>query len=143
MSKYQVLVLCTGNSMRSQLGEALLRHELGEWIDVYSAGTHPSTVHPLTLQSLEDAGISTAGLRSKGVLEFLNHPMDLVITVCDSAKENCPILPGAKRTIHKGYPDPYYKPTAAGVRELMDELRDQMRTELRALVIRELDLGAI
>lgn len=141
MSKPQVLIICTGNSMRSQLGEALLRHELGDKIDVYSAGTHPGYVHPLTLKSLANAGINTLGLRSKSTDEFLDKPIDLAITVCDAARERCPVFPYAKKTIHKGYPDPVSRAAAGDAQEKMDDLRELMRAELRALVLRELKLS--
>ncbi|MBI5060501.1 arsenate reductase ArsC [candidate division KSB1 bacterium] len=135
-----VLVVCTGNSMRSQLGEAMLRLELGDHIEIHSAGTHPGFVHPLTIRSLHALGIDTTALRSKGIAEFLNRKLDLVITVCDSAHETCPYLPGARKTVHRGYPDPIRRIDADDAQERMNALRDQMRAELRALVIDELSL---
>jgi arsenate reductase len=136
-----VLVVCTGNSMRSQLGEAMLRLELGQWIEVHSAGTHPGYVHPLTIKSLADAGVDTSNLRSKGVGEFLHRDIDLVITVCDSAHETCPFIPGARKTVHRGYPDPISRVEADDSQVRMNALRDQIRTELRQLVIDELHLS--
>ncbi len=139
-SKPRILIICTGNSMRSQIGEAMLRAELGDTIDVFSAGTRPGTVHPLTIASLEAAGIDTGSLRSKSVNEFLNTPIDLVITVCDSAAESCPTLAGAKKVVHRGYPDPVFYAGPRDPLTVMNELRDQIRAELPELVKRELDL---
>lgn len=135
-----MLIICTGNSMRSQMGEGLLRHDLGDYIDVYSAGTHPSYVHPLAIEALAGLSYDASGHRSKSVDEFTGRKMDLVITVCDHAREVCPIFPGARRTIHKGYPDPTSIKPGRDPSEVMAELRDQMRVELRELVIRELNL---
>jgi arsenate reductase len=102
----RVLVICTGNSARSILGEALLRH-LGEGrITAFSAGTHPKGVNPLTVRALDEAGIPTEGLASKSLAQFLGDAFDYVITVCDDAREACPVFPGARQTIHWGLPDP-------------------------------------
>jgi arsenate reductase len=99
-------VICTGNSARSILGEALLRH-LGEGrLDVRSAGTHPKGVNPLSLLALDEAGIPAAGLASTPVTAYLGDAFDYVITVCDSAREACPVFPGARQTLHWGLPDP-------------------------------------
>ena len=102
----RVLVVCTGNSARSILGEALLRHLGGDRIEACSAGTHPGSVNPLSLRVLEEAGISTAGLRSKSVHEYLGQRFDYVITVCDDARDACPVFPGVHESMHWGFPDP-------------------------------------
>lgn len=143
MSKPKVLVICTGNSMRSQMAEGLLRADLGDRIEVFSAGTHPSHVHSMAMATLAEIGIDISGHRSKSVNEFMNQKMDLVITVCDSAREACPIFPRARKTVHKGYPDPtdiYY---GMDLDEMFRKLRDKMRRELRDLVIKELNLSAL
>jgi arsenate reductase len=102
----RLLVICTGNSARSILGEALLRH-LGEGrLEVRSAGTHPKGVNPLSLRTLAEAGIPADGLASKSLAQFLAEPFDYVITVCDDAREACPVVPGARETLHWGLPDP-------------------------------------
>lgn len=102
----RVLVICTGNSARSILGEALLRH-LGEGrIEARSAGTHPKGVSAFSLRTLAEAGIPTEGLESTPVSAFLGDAFDYVITVCDDAREACPVFPGARQTIHWGLPDP-------------------------------------
>jgi arsenate reductase len=106
VEKVSVLFVCTHNSARSIMGEALLRAKGGSDFSVESAGTEPSEVRPLTLRVLKEAGIPTDGLRSKSVQEFMGRQFDYVITVCDSARQNCPIFPGEGDRFHWGYPDP-------------------------------------
>jgi arsenate reductase len=102
----RVLVICTGNSARSILGEALLRH-LGQGrIEARSAGTHPKGVNPFSLRALAEAGIPADGLESTSVSAYLGETFEYVITVCDSAREACPVFPGARQTLHWGLPDP-------------------------------------
>jgi arsenate reductase len=102
----RVLFVCTGNSARSQLAEALLR-TLGEGaFEAYSAGTEPRGVHPLTVRALADVGIDIGAARSKSVDEFLGRSFDYVVTVCDRARESCPVFPGAENTLHWGFDDP-------------------------------------
>ena len=92
---HRILFLCTANSARSQLAEAILRDRVGKEMDSCSAGTHPSTVHPLAIEVLEDIQISTNGLWSKSVQEVLQEgPVSLTIAVCSSAAENCPLVAG-------------------------------------------------
>jgi arsenate reductase len=105
-ARIRVLVVCTGNSARSILGEALLRHLAGDRVEACSAGTHPGAVNPLSLRVLEEAGISTEGLRSKSVNEYLGQRFDYVITVCDDARDACPVFPGVHESMHWGFPDP-------------------------------------
>ena len=102
----QILVLCTGNSCRSQFAEAFLRRAGGDRVAVQSAGTHPSGVHPLTVRTLAEVGIDWTGARSKAMTEFLDQPFDLVITVCDDAAEACPAFPGGGRRTHRAFRDP-------------------------------------
>ena len=102
----QVLLLCTGNSCRSQMAEAIVNAKLGDsWLAV-SAGTAPAgTVHPLAVRALAEIGIEHAG-RSKHVDEFRDAALDLVVTVCDSAAEQCPLWIGKGRRVHLSFPDP-------------------------------------
>jgi arsenate reductase len=102
----RILVLCTGNSCRSQMAEAYLARAGGSAVSVHSAGTHPTTVHPLTIRILAEAGIDWRAARSKSMGEFLGQPFDLVITVCDDAAEACPVFPGGGRRIHRSFADP-------------------------------------
>lgn len=102
----RVLFLCTHNSARSQIAEALLRH-MGETdFAVFSAGTEVTRVHPLAIRVLEEEGISTDELYSKSLTTFLGQRFDVVITVCDQANERCPIFPGDPERIHWSIPDP-------------------------------------
>jgi arsenate reductase len=106
MAPIRVIFVCTGNSARSQMAEALLRQEGRGAFDVVSAGVEPKGVNPLTIRALASAGIDISGARSKSVGEFLGHPFDYVITVCDRARESCPVFPGGARTLHWGFDDP-------------------------------------
>ena len=90
----RVLFICTGNSARSQMAEAILGRLGGSDFDVQSAGTHPGGVNPLTVRALSEIGVDWSGARSKSVVEYLDEPFDYVITVCDQAREACPVFPG-------------------------------------------------
>ena len=102
----RVLVVCTGNSARSILAEALLRRHGGDAFDVFSAGTEPRGINPLTERVLDEAHIDHSWARSKSVDEFLGQRFDYVITVCDQARQACPVFPGVHETLHWGYEDP-------------------------------------
>jgi arsenate reductase (thioredoxin) len=102
----RVLFVCTGNSARSIMAEALLRHHGGDEFEVHSAGTVPRGVNPLTLKVLADAGIDSSFARSKSVKEYLGQEFDHVVTVCDEARQVCPVFPGVHESLHWGYEDP-------------------------------------
>ncbi len=102
----RVLFVCTGNSARSQLAEALLQHRGGSAFEVYSAGTEPRGVNPFTLRALAEVGIDWSAARSKSVDEFIGQPFDYVITVCDRARQSCPVFPGSFNSLHWGLEDP-------------------------------------
>lgn len=102
----RVLFLCTHNSARSQMAEALLRHLGGDAFAAASAGTEPSRVHPLAAEAMARRGIDLAGHRSKHLDELAGEPFDDVITVCDGADRACPAYPGATRRLHWSLPDP-------------------------------------
>ena len=103
----RVLFLCTQNACRSQMAELWAKHLFpGGAIVAASAGTRPAVPHPRMLQVMEEAGADTSGARSKSVEEFLGQDWDLAVTLCDSAAEACPTLPGAGRTLHHPFPDP-------------------------------------
>lgn len=101
-----VLILCTGNSARSQMAEGLLRELSHGTIDAKSAGTAPKSVNPLAIRVMAERGIDISHQRSKHLNEFLDQPFDYVITVCDQAAEACPIFPGKAERIHWSFPDP-------------------------------------
>jgi arsenate reductase (thioredoxin) len=106
MEKKRVLILCTGNSARSQMAEGLLRHDAGERFHVESAGTKPSMVRPEAIAVMKELGIDISGHRSKHVDEFEGQRFDYVITVCDNARESCPVFFGAARRLHQSFEDP-------------------------------------
>jgi arsenate reductase len=102
----RVLVVCTGNSARSIMAEALIRSKGGDAFEAFSAGTEPREVNPLTIRILDEAGLDTSFARSKSVEEFLGDRFDYVITVCDEARQVCPVFPGDHESLHWGYEDP-------------------------------------
>lgn len=102
----RVLFLCTGNSARSQIAEALLGRIGGLDFEVASAGTEPRGVNPFTVRVLAESGIDWSAARSKSVAEFLDEPFDYVVTVCDRARESCPVFPGRSTAIHWSIDDP-------------------------------------
>jgi arsenate reductase len=131
----RVLFLCTHNSARSQIAEALLRAEGGPSFQAASAGTAPRGLHPLTLQVLREAGIEPGPLRSKGVTEFLEAEFDYVITVCDDANEACPVFPGAAKRLHWSLPDPSAaaeEKALEAFRAVRDELKERVRSFARS-----------
>ena len=104
--KKKVLILCTGNSARSQMAEGLLKHITQNRYEIYSAGTKPSTVRPEAINVMAEIGIDISGNRSKSVEEFVNEEIDYVLTVCDNARENCPYFPAKTKVIHHTFEDP-------------------------------------
>jgi len=104
--KKKVLILCTGNSCRSQMAEGALRFFGGDKFEVYSAGTKSSQVNPIAIQVMREKGIDISGHRSKHLGEFKDIEMDYVITVCDNANESCPYFPGKTKRLHWPFPDP-------------------------------------
>lgn len=104
--KGRILVLCTGNSARSQMGEGLFRHEgAGAW-EVESAGTRPSLVRPEAIAAMREIGIDISGHRSKSVDEFVEQRFDYVVSVCDNARDVCPVFPAGTERIHWSFEDP-------------------------------------
>lgn len=138
MSKQTVLILCTGNSARSQMAEGLLRHMAGDRFEVASAGTKPSSVRPEAIQAMDEIGINLEGHRSKSVDEFAGRPIDYVITVCDNAKESCPIFPARTRRMHWPFDDPpgphegTHEERIAVFRMVRDQLRERLARELES-----------
>jgi arsenate reductase len=131
--KPRVLILCTGNSARSQMAEGLLFHLAGDRYDVSSAGTKPSLVNPLAVQAMAERGIDIHAHRSKHLSEFLSQPFDYVITVCDDAAEQCPVFPGRAERLHWSFPDPA-SVTGGDLERLavFRAVRDAIETRLRS-----------
>lgn len=103
-----ILILCTGNSARSQMAEGLLRQICGDRFDIHSAGTRPINVSPEAVEALAEVGIDISSNRSKSVDSFADREFDYVLTVCDNARENCPYFPARTKLVHKGFEDPYF-----------------------------------
>jgi arsenate reductase len=128
MPKIKVLFLCTGNSARSILAEAILRHQAGARFDVFSAGIEPKGVNPYSLAVLSEEGISTAGLESKSLDRYAGkEAFDYVITLCADAEERCPMFPGRGVRLHWPFEDPA---ASQGTPELVLEKFRQVRDEI-------------
>ena len=137
--KLKVLFLCTGNSCRSQMAEGWVNHLLSDRVEAYSAGTRPSAVNSKAVQVMREAGVDISRQTSKSVDEFLEKPVDLLITLCDHAKETCPFFPGAKRKVHKGFEDPAEaKGTEREILDVFRKVRDRIKDEIIALLEDEL-----
>lgn len=104
--KKKVIFICTHNSARSQVAEGYLRAKYHDRYEVYSAGTEPSQVNPFVVIVMKEIGINISHHTSKSLTQFLDMKMDLRVTICDNAKENCPIFPGGGQIVHKGFQDP-------------------------------------
>jgi arsenate reductase len=130
-AKQRVLILCTGNSARSQMAEGLLRALAGERVEVFSAGSKPSQVNPYAIRAMARHGIDISGQRSKHLSEYLDQPFDFVITVCDQAAETCPIFPGKAQRIHWSFPDPAAaQGSEAEILAAFERVRDELEVKL-------------
>src|SRR5665213_2511613 len=130
--KKTVLILCTGNSARSQMAEGLLRHDAGDRFEVSSAGTQPSRVRPEAIAAMREVGIDISSQRSKSVDEFAAHAFDYVLTVCDNAKESCPIYPGHGNRLHRSLGDPSaVQRTGENKLAAFPRVRDEIREYLK------------
>jgi arsenate reductase len=133
-TKKKVLILCTGNSARSQMAEGLLRRDAGERFEVKSAGVAPTEIKPEAIEVMSEIGIDISGQRSKSVDEFTAEEFDYVITVCDNANEQCPIFPGKAERIHWSFEDPAAATGDAEARlAVFRRIRDQIRERLATL----------
>jgi len=131
MTKKRVLILCTGNSARSQMAEGLLRHIAGDKFDVYSAGTIATYVRPQAIEALAEIGIDISDQRSQSQDEFAGQAFDYVITVCDNARDHCPLFPGKAQRIHWSIDDPAF--AGRNDAERLDAFR-RARDELKTLL---------
>ena len=130
----RVLFLCTANSCRSQMAEGFARHYGREVIEPYSAGVQPTRLHALTIEVMREKGVDISGQRAKGVGEVPKE-LDLVVTVCDQARESCPIFPGAPRALHWSLPDPVQaKGDSAAVKAAFRQVRDEIESRVRSLI---------
>lgn len=133
MANERILILCTGNSARSQMAEGLLRALAGDRFEVASAGSQPSRVHPLAVEAMAERGIDISGHRSKHLEEFLGQSFDRVLTVCDQAAQNCPVFPGPARRMHWSFPDPAAAEGSPEERAaVFAGVRDDIEARLRA-----------
>ena len=137
MAKPRVLFLCTGNSARSQMAEGLLRSLAGDRFEVFSAGTDPKGLHPLAVEAMKEIGVDISGHHSKNVGGLLGQRFQYVITVCDRAKEQCPIFPGAYKFMSWSFDDPAQAPGSEqerlqAFRQARDGLAQRIKSELLA-----------
>lgn len=131
----RVLILCTGNSARSQMAEGILRHIAGNDFEVASAGVAPSRVRPEALKVMGEVGIDISGHRSKSVDEFLGQEFDYVITVCDNANEQCPIFPRKTKRTHWSFEDPAAVQGDEPARlAVFRRVRDEIKARLQAFI---------
>ena len=138
-SPFRMLVICTGNRARSQMAHGWLRHLGGERVLVRSAGTEPKGVHPVAIRVMAEVGIDISGNTSDHVDEYVDEDFDLVLTVCDHAKETCPVFPGARLTLHRDFEDPDYPWMGEEeFAEVFRRIRDEMGDFSRELLEREL-----
>ena len=133
--KRRILILCTGNSARSQMAEGLVREMTHGEVEVFSAGLEPSRVHPAAIAAMAEIGVDISDQRSQHVNEFLQQEFDDVLTVCDSAERNCPIFPGSSQRTHWSVADPdgfeeNLDQQLARFRLVRDTLRDHLATWL-------------
>ncbi|MBA7658566.1 Arsenate reductase [subsurface metagenome] len=133
-NKIKVLFLCTGNSCRSQIAEAWARHLKSDVIEPYSAGIRPIGVSSRTIKVMAEAGVDISGHTSKGVDELVGIDFDYVVTVCDNARQQCPMFPGRTKHVHKSFDDPYF---ATGSEEeimaVFRRVRDEIKTFIETL----------
>ncbi len=130
-NKKRVLILCTGNSARSQMAEGILRFTSGDKIEVESAGVAPSRVRPEAIEAMREIGIDISQHRSKSVDEFAAQKFDYIITVCDNARESCPVFPGHAMRIHWSFDDPAAITVSDEERlAVYRRVRDEIKTRL-------------
>jgi arsenate reductase (thioredoxin) len=124
-----ILVLCTGNSCRSQIAEAYLRHFAGEKAEIYSAGVETNGVNPRAIATMKEDGIDISQHTSNNINEYVNIDFDFVITVCDNAKERCPFFPTKAKKFHQNFPDPAKATgTEEAILEQFREVRQMIKT---------------
>lgn len=135
----KILILCTGNSARSQMAEGLLKHITQGEYEIFSAGTKPSIVRPEAIKVLQEIGIDNSNNRSKSVDEFAELEIDYVLTVCDNAKENCPYFPAKTKLIHHSFSDPAgiegdEETRLAAFRQVRDEIKNYLKNNFVKII---------
>jgi len=138
--KQRILFLCTGNSARSQMAEALLRLIADDHFDAGSAGTHPAGLNPMTVEAMQEIGVDVRHHRSKPVEEFIGQHFTYVITVCDRAKESCPVFPDAVHVRHWSFNDPAAAPIEVRL-EVFRRVRDEIIDRLCQFLIEDVKLN--
>jgi len=137
--KKKILILCTGNSARSQMAEGLLKHICQNEFEIFSAGTKPSIVRPEAIKVLAEIKIDISKNRSKSVDEFTNQDIDYVLTVCDNAKENCPYFPAQTKLIHHSFADPAEvkgdeETRLSAFRNVRDQIREYLNSSFVEII---------
>lgn len=133
--KQKILVLCTGNSCRSQMAEGYLRHLAGDRFEVTSAGLEPSVVNPNAIKVMQEDGVDISSHTSKDVVQFIGQQFDYIITVCDNAREHCPYFPGQAERIHWSFEDPAQ--AVGSEEEVLDvfrQVRDKIKSTLKQFI---------
>ena len=132
--KIKVLFLCTGNACRSQIAEGWARHLKGDVMEAFSAGVSPATVSRRAIETMAEVGVDISGHRSKYLDEFEGIDFDYVVTVCDNAREQCPVFGGTVKMVHRTFADPSFMDgTEKEINSAMRKLRDEMRTFIEAM----------
>ena len=139
MDKKKILVVCTGNSCRSQISEGYLRKIAGDKAEVYSAGVETHGVNPLAIETMKEDGVDISSQTSNNMNEYLNIDFDFVITVCDNARERCPFFPSMAKKFHYNFPDPAKaKGTEKEVMKQFREVRDMIKNYSKNFVMENL-----
>jgi arsenate reductase len=129
----RVLFICTGNSARSQMAEALLRHHFGDRFEAFSGGTEPSEVASAALEALKEKGVDTEGLHSKSLSQFIDERLELVVTLCDRAQGACPYFAGGRKHLHRPFADPQALVERKGMSE--EEAFGKIQDEIEAWIL--------
>lgn len=128
MSVKNILVLCTGNSCRSQMAEGYLRHFAKDKVNIYSAGIEAHGVNPRAIRMMKEDGIDISNHTSNNVNEYIHKDFDFIITVCDNAREKCPFFPSKAKRIHQNFPDPFdAKGSEEEILEQYRKVRDMLK----------------
>ena len=137
--RFRILVICTGNRARSHMAQGWLRHLGGPAVEVESAGTDPKGVHPLAIRAMAEVGVDISGHTSDHVDRFVEQDFDVVLTVCDSARESCPVFPGAGRVLHHSFQDPDQPGLdEADLYDFFKRIRDEIGAFSRELLAQEI-----